>query len=437
MKTLLSSLIIVLLTLTSGAQGIITTIAGGGWGVDGGLAINAALDKVNDVLVDSGGNVYIAEEMAIRRIDAQTQIISLYAGSYQWGLGCDGCPATTGKLSHANAIAFDKQWNLYIADWGSGRIRKVDAVTGIMTTYAGTGTLGYSGDGGPATSAQLRKPLDIAFDADDNLYIADRYYHIRRVDRQTGIITTIAGNGVLGSWNNGDDVSNVQIGGIGGICFDKQGNLYVADGDNRRIGKIDQQGTVTVYCGIGVFGQPSGDGALAVDAVTSASSKISIDNDGHLFLCDGYVRMINSSNGIIERVAGVWGVGYGGDGGPALHAQFNGPISTCLDKENNLYIADQNNYRVRKVSGFTAAVSVPKIQEFIVYPNPSQGPVHISSQKLIRRIEVCNLMGQTILNILVNDFKSKVDLRNEPDGVYLINIYGAEGKGTKRVVIHH
>ena len=158
MKTIFTSLVIMLLTLTSGAQGIITTIAGGGWGGDGVLATDSHLSQVNDVLVDTNGNVYIAEETAIRKIDAQTQIISLYAGSYQGGIGCDGCPATSAKLSHANAIAFDKQGNLYIADYGHGRIRKVDAVTGIMTTYAGNSTLGYSGDGGPATNAQLRKP---------------------------------------------------------------------------------------------------------------------------------------------------------------------------------------------------------------------------------------------------------------------------------------
>ena len=233
MKTLLSSLLILLFSFSAVAQGIITTIAGGGWGGDGVLAVNTSLSEVNDVLVDTAGNIYIAQETAVRRIDAQTQIISLYAGSYQWGTGCDGCPATTAKLNHANAIALDKQGNLYIADWGNGRIRKVDAVTGIMTTYAGNSTIGYSGDGGPATSAQLRKPMDIAFDANDNLYIADEFYHIRRVDRQTGIITTIAGDGTLGSWNNGDLAVSSRIGAGRGICVDFIGNIYFTDPNSR------------------------------------------------------------------------------------------------------------------------------------------------------------------------------------------------------------
>src|SRR5690606_15735219 len=172
MKSFLS-ILFVLFCFPSFAQGIITTVAGGGMGGDGSLATNAHLSAPNDVAVDDSGNLYIALETAVRKVDAQTQIISLYAGSYQPGFGCDGCPATQGKLSHASAIAFDSQGNLHIADWGTCRIRKVDALTGVMTTVAGNGSFGYSGDGGLATQAQLGKPVDIALDGSGNLYIAD------------------------------------------------------------------------------------------------------------------------------------------------------------------------------------------------------------------------------------------------------------------------
>ena len=425
-----------LLPLTSGAQGIITTIAGGGWGGDGVLATDSHLSQVNDVLVDTNGNVYIAEETAIRKIDAQTQIISLYAGSYQGGIGCDGCPATSAKLSHANAIAFDKQGNLYIADYGHGRIRKVDAVTGIMTTYAGNSTLGYSGDGGPATSAQLRKPLDIAFDADDNLYIADRYYHIRRVDRQTGIITTIAGNGVLGSWNNGDDVSNVQIGGIGGICFDKQGNLYVADGDNRRIGKIDQQGIITTYCGTGAFGN-SGNGIPAIDAETRASSKIRVDKNDNVYVLDGYVRRINHLNGIIEIVAGTASSGFSGDGGPALQAQLHNPVSVFADQNGDLLIADQLNYRIRKITGVVSINDPKSPSDFVLYPNPSNGVVYIASSESVKKVEARNITGQLVAVLKLIDNPTRLDLSNQPSGVYIISVFGDSGVTSKKLVINH
>ena len=438
MKTLLSSLIIMLLPLTSVAQGIITTIAGGGWGGDGGLATDAWLDMVNDVLVDTNGNVYIAEETAIRKIDAQTQIISLYAGSYQGGVGCDGCPATSAKLNHANAIAFDKQGNLYIADWGTGRIRKVDAVTGIMTTYAGNSTLGYSGDGGPATSAQLRKPMDIAFDANDNLYKADEFYHIRRVDRQTGIITTIAGDGTLGSWNNGDLAVSSRIGAGRGICVDFIGNIYFTDPNSRRIGKIDTQGILSVYCGTGTAGL-AGDGGPAVNAQTYASVRLRMDSQNNMYFGDGgrVIRRIDYSTGMITRVAGNGGSGFSGDGGPALDAHFHGIWSVFVDRNNNAYIADALNYRIRKISGVVSVAPSPEILACEIFPNPSNGLFTVQSSDKIELLQVRNLTGQIVYESNPLTPSARVDLSNHPAGIYLVTVVNGSVVISKKIIIHH
>src|SRR5690606_35618029 len=161
------------------------------------------------------------------------------------------------------------------------------------------------GDNGSAKSAQLRKPMDIAFDANDNLYIADEFYHIRRVDRQTGIITTVAGDGTQGTWNNGDTAKKSRISTGRGICVDNMGNVYFTDANNRKIGKINTQGILSTYCGIGIA-DITGDGGLAINAPTYASVKLRMDKQDNMYFGDGgaVVRRIDYTFGIITRVAG-------------------------------------------------------------------------------------------------------------------------------------
>src|SRR5690606_37784302 len=199
-----------LFCLPSFAQGIITTVAGGGMGGDGDTATQAALFGPNDVLVDDTGNIYIAEDYWLWKVDA-AGIIHRLGGDGNPGIGGDGIHVSQARFGGARAIALSPQGDLYIADNGNHVIRKVDKNTGIITKVAGDWTLGYSGDGGPAGSAQLGFPNDIAFDAAGNLYIADMRYVIRRVDAQTGIITTIAGNGVKGTWKDGDTAVKTQL----------------------------------------------------------------------------------------------------------------------------------------------------------------------------------------------------------------------------------
>lgn len=433
-SSLLLCLFILAFCLCASPQGIITTIAGGGWGGDGVVATQSSLSQVNDVLVDTAGNVYIAEETAIRKIDANTQIISLYAGSYAPGVGCDSCAATTAKLSHANAIAFDKQGNLYIADWGSCRIRKVDAATGIMTTYAGNGTVGYTGDNGSAKSAQLRKPMDIAFDANDNLYIADEFYHIRRVDRQTGIITTVAGDGTQGTWNNGDTASKAKLGRVRGVAADKMGNIYFAAVENRKIGKINNQGILSTYCGNGTA-SITGDGSLAVNATTYSSTKLRFDKNENMYFSDGYIRRIDKNSGVIDRVAGIMASGFAGDGGPALQAVLNGPVCAFPDNHNNLFIADALNYRIRKVAGVVAIQNVAKPIELLAFPNPTTGLFYIKSTEEIIRVEVRNIQCQLIFLTAQESNLIQLDISGQPAGVYLVSVFGKEGMTTKKIIL--
>ncbi len=216
-------------------------MAGGGSSLgDGGLATEARLSSSSGVAVDGSGNLYIAESEGnrIRKVDASTGIISTIAGTGREGYGGDGGPATAAQLYYPVRVALDAAGNIYIADVGNDRIRKVDASTGIISTVAGTGRQGYSGDGGPATAAQLAFPFGVALDGAGNLYIADAANHrIRRVDAG-GTITTVVGTGQGGFSGDGGPATAARLLGPIDIALDGAGSLYIADLLNHRIRRV-------------------------------------------------------------------------------------------------------------------------------------------------------------------------------------------------------
>ena len=273
-------------------NGTVSTVAGSGDGVDvlgkkpmccvgsfagdGGPATAAALWNPTDIAFDPQGNLYIADHNndRVRKVDPQG-VITTVAGSGTEGFSGDGGPATKAQLNTATpyvvtpdvawapsasmSLAFDAAGNLYISDTGNARVRKVD-LKGIITTIAGTGKPGFSGDGGPAKSAQLSNPGGLAFDAEGNLYIADgptltfKSNRIRKIDK-AGIITTIAGTDADGFSGDGGPASAASLAGPGNISFDAQGNLYFADGGNNRVRKIDKSGIITTVAGDGTAPQ--------------------------------------------------------------------------------------------------------------------------------------------------------------------------------------
>ncbi len=423
MRSLLLFPFVLSLSLQVSAQGIITTVAGGGNGGDGSLAVNAYIDAPNDVLVDDTGNIYIATDLTILKVSGATGIISTLAGdpSCLCCTGGDGIPFSQARFCGASALAFDKNGNLYIADNGNHVVRKVDKTTGIISKVAGNWTAGYSGDGGLATSAQLRFPNDIALDTAGNLYIADERYVIRKVDAQTGIISTIAGNGVSGIWSNGYLATEVELGVLTGICVDGNGNVYFSDAGNRRIGKISTANVLSTYCGNGIpF--PEGDGGSATLAQTYASSKIRMDTNNNLYLCDGYVRRIDAVSGIITRVAGVkGGGGYNGDGGPALDAYLYAPVCAFPDKQNNLYIADKLNYRIRKVSSITDVEETGSEGSVRIYYQP-MGNISIIAPDKIQQLEIRTVNGMLISSLQPDSESVWIDLAGHPEGLYVLSL---------------
>ena len=266
LSSLLSSLPIKL--TAQAAAGDISTVAGGGVG-DGGSATNASLSNPFGVAVDGGGNMYVADlsNNRIRKVDVATGIITTVAGNGIPGFSGDGGSATSASLNFPRGVDVDSSGNIYIADTINNRIRKVTAATGIITTVAGNGIFGFSGDGGAATSARLASPLGVDVDSSGNLYIADSNNNrIRKVTVATGIITTVAGTGVFGFSGDSGAATSATFRRPTGVAVDSSGNIYIADRENHRIRKVTvATGIITTVAGNGV-GVFSGDGGLATNA---------------------------------------------------------------------------------------------------------------------------------------------------------------------------
>ena len=347
---------------------IITTIAGSGpeigpvsgrYAGDGGPATEARLNGPWDLAMDDAGNLYIADQNngRIRKVDAKTGIITTVAGG--GAQNGDGIPATQARTGNPRGIFVDGAGNIYIGQIGGGvlhQVRKVDANTGIITTIAGTGGPGFSGDGGPATQASLNFPLGVFVDGLNNIYIADSNNHrVRKVDARTGIITTVAGNGTAGFSGDGGPATQASLSSSRRIFVDSLGNIYISDDGNRRVRKVDANtGVITTVAGNGAAGF-SGDGGPATEARLSGVVHVFVDKSGNLYIVTTgsqyhRVRKVDANTGIITTVAGNGTAGFSGDGGPATAASLNTPMSVIVDDSGNLYIADRDNNRIRKVT---------------------------------------------------------------------------------------
>lgn len=344
------------LTAQTYAQ-VITTVAGG-FINDGGPATAAALGNVQTVAIDGAGNMYITDivDHRIRKVDTAGNITT-FIGNGTTGLTGEGTPASATLVSRPHGIVFDVFGNLIFADRGNHRIRKVDAF-GIVTTIAGNGTLGYSGDGGPATSASMFEPAGIAFDSAGNLYIADLGNSVIRKVSTSGIINTVAGTGGVFSFSgDGGPATAATLNSPRGVVVDSAGNIYIADTGNQRVRKVDTSGVITTIAGGGVR---FADGIPATSARLPGPRAVAFDLSGNLLISvaqQGRVRRVNLSTGIITTIAGA-GIGFNGDGMNALATLFNqGMTGLLFDSLSNLLVADSSNGRVRKVDSASQIVT--------------------------------------------------------------------------------
>jgi len=341
----------------SAAQWRTETFAGtgvAGHSGDGGPAIKAQIDNPFGVVRGPDGCIYFCEYtgQVVRKVDAKG-IISTVAGSGKKGPGGDGGPALQAEFNLPHEIRFDKKGDLYIVDMQNHRVRKVDMKTGIISTIAGTGQPGFSGDGGPATKAQFKQPHSIQFDAKGNLYVCDIGNHrIRKVDMKTGIISTIAGNGTKMPTPDGAPFKDVPLNGPRTLDFDSKGNLWLALREGNQVFKLDLgKGTIHHIAGTGKKGF-TGNGGPAKEATLSGPKGIALSaDDSKVYLVDTEshsIRMVDMKTGKLELVCGTGAKGDGPDG-DALQCKMGRPHGMFVDKDGSLYVGDSEAHRVRRI----------------------------------------------------------------------------------------
>lgn len=336
--------------------GKIQTIVGTGkegYAGDGGPAIECLIGESYGCAFDAYDNLYICDgrNHTVRRIDKNTQIITTVAGTGESGYSGDGGLATQATMNNIYSLTLDANGDIYIVDRFNAAIRKVDAVTRIITTVAGTGQSGYSGDGGLGTQAKMREPNDCFMDGKGGLLIADiQDQRIRRLDLNTGIITTFAGNGEKLREGDSKPATEASLMGPRAVCMDRKGNTYIAEREGNGIRKVDINGVMSTFAGTGERGY-TGDGGPALAATWGAPKAIRCDNQDNLIVVDtenNAVRFIDSSTGIVTTIAGGH-QGSDGDGGNAIGCGLERPHGCGVDQEGTLYIADGMNHRVRVV----------------------------------------------------------------------------------------
>jgi sugar lactone lactonase YvrE len=293
---------------------------------------------------------------------AADPVLTNFAGVGKPGYTGDGGPAAKALLREPFDLCHDAAGNLFFSDTINHVIRRVDAKTGAITTVAGSGKKGYSGDGGPATQATMNEPYGVLVDADGHLYIVDRLnYCVRKVDAKSGVITTFAGTGKSGYSGDGGPAAEAQLVEPNGIALDKKGRLFIADVRGQRVRVVDlSSGRIETFAGTGEK-KNSGDGGPAKMAALLGSRAVAVSPDGAwLYIClrEGHaVRRVNLTSGVIEPFAGTGKKGYSGDGGPASEATFNGPKEMAVDAAGHLFIVDTENHAIRRIDATSGIVT--------------------------------------------------------------------------------
>lgn len=287
-------------------------------------------------------------------------LISTVVGKGGFGYNGDGIAATAAYMGPPVGIAFDSAGNMYMAEVYIARVRRVDVITGLIDTFAGTGgTAGYNGDGIAATSAEIYPAFGIAVDVSNNIYFCEQWDgRIRKVDVNTKLISTVAGGGGLGSYGDGVLATSASLRKPQGIAVDSHGNLFIADTETHRIRKVDAStGIIGTIAGLGLGMEGyNGDGIAATSARLTRPQDVVVDSVGNIFICDSgnsRIRKIDAATGLISTIAGTDTRGYNGDGIRADSAKLYSPHGIALDRFGNLFIADRWNNRIRKVDAIT------------------------------------------------------------------------------------
>ncbi len=424
MKKILA--ILILLPLFAKTQ-IITTVFGpndtlscGGWG--------------SSIAVDHLGNYYVSQECdnSVYKITPSGVLSRIAGNGGVAAFGGDGGPATAASLYEPMGVAVDNIGNVYIADMSNERIRKVD-LSGTITTVAGIGSSiptigGFSGDGGPATAAELFQPAGVYVNNAGDVYIADADNgRIRRVDN-AGIITTIVGSSGSGWLGDGGPATSAQMNEPASLAFDPAGNMYICDGyGGNRIRKVDTAGIISTVAGTGSAGY-NGDGIAGTSAEINIPRGVAVDASGNVYIADNVnhrIRMVDKT-GTITTVAGTGAPGFSGDGGLSTLADINSGNIT-VDRSGDLIISDLGNDRIRKINTSILAVSALTTTGSVkLYPNPANKILNITCTNKITQLTITDLIGQTIYTNICSKNNMQVDISALPSGMYFAIVNNLE-----------
>lgn len=421
---------------------IITTIAGNGVGTgtytgDGGPATDAGMDGPSGVTMDRAGNLYITEfnNHVVRKVST-TGIISTIAGTGTNGYNGDGIPATAARLYRAADVVIDDSGKVYIADGSNYRVRRIE-LNDTISTYAGNGTTGFSGDGGSATMAQLSVTYGIVMDKNGNLYIANQSTQRIRKVTPGGIISTIAGNGSTAYTGDGGPATNAGIYNPHGMAIDRKGNLYVAEIQHNCIRKIDTFGIITTVAGTGVFGY-SGDGGAATAATLRGPNGVAVDTIGNLYIADCSSHRIRKVDtfGIITTFAGNGTNGFGGDGGAASAAMLSYPVHVYIDSAGAIYVTDNGNDRVRKIIFPTPTQqTLPAVKDLAIYPVPMSNELIIENATTGTSINILNIAGELVYSGQIHSSHEKISTGDFAPGMYQLQLVGSNGQVISKTII--
>ncbi len=354
---------------------IIKAAGAGNYSGDGGPATQATLHDPYGEVMDAAGDIFIADSYnnVVREVNHATGVITTVAGTGTYGYNGDNIVATAAELSDPVGLALDAAGDLFISDESNQRIREVNAATKVITTVAGNGGAGFSGDNVQATATELYYPAGIAIDSAGDLLIADYDNNrIREVNKATGVITTVAGNGTQGFTGDGAAATAAELNHPVGLGFDSSGDLFIADTSNDVIRElVAGTGTIKTVAGIGTSSGFSGDGGLATAAKLNAPYGVALDSAGDLFIADidnSRIREVNAATGVITTVAGSGTQLFAGDGGPATAADLILPSDVLVDAAGDLFITDTLNNRIREVNHATQVITTVAGSSYVSYP---------------------------------------------------------------------
>ena len=411
---------------------VITTIAGNGAADnsgDGGPATAAHVYIPGYGICDSSGNFYFTVNIdhKIRKISA-TGVISTFIGNGISGFSGDGGAATNAEISRPDGLSLDRRGYLYFCDYDNNVVRKVNVSTGEISTFAGNGMAGFSGDGGLATDAMLNHPINVFCDRLGNVYVAEVFNNrVRRID-STGVITTFAGDGTYGLSGFGGAATAAELTPIG-LCDDSKGNIYISDNSlgTTCILKVDLSGTISLFAGTPANDTFNGDGIPATDAGIGPFAIMS-DKYDDILICDDRNNMIRivDSTGRIFTICGTGPAGYNGDDIAATEAELNEPEGFAMDANGDIFLCDSYNFRIRKISSGRAAVLTPFVENSITLtPNPATTHLAITTPTPIQNLTVTNYLGQAVLRRAGSG--GDVDVSGLPAGVYVVEVVTEDG----------